>query len=335
MRKLTKVAAAVSSALLMSVAFTARADITPFTPSAYAESELLVSNFQLVQAGGGSLVPLLGTVITNLQATVTSTLSASINGVAGVPAPQPSGTIINPLDPSNPTISHSVSAGPNAANYVPYTSYNVGTLGAGTFSGAASNHSGNGLQLNGAPTTTANTQAQVNINGSTANGSADSRQTLGTQFVLTITAPLTVDATFDAAAFIRVALGQDQVLANATRSWGLTVRPSTSLANLLDWTPQGNGAIGGSCVGLALCSVLSDSFDLNFETNTQDISDLDQTDSGAFGVRVTLPVSGTYIFTISHETNADAAAIPEPGSLALLAGVLLGVAGLHRKSKKA
>ena len=48
MRKLTLVAAAVSSALAMSYAITARADITRSAPAAYAESELLVSNFQIL-----------------------------------------------------------------------------------------------------------------------------------------------------------------------------------------------------------------------------------------------------------------------------------------------
>ena len=46
---LTKIATGVSAALLMSYGVTARADITPFAPSAYAESSIYVSNFRSLE----------------------------------------------------------------------------------------------------------------------------------------------------------------------------------------------------------------------------------------------------------------------------------------------
>jgi len=324
MRKLNTIAAALGSALLLAYGATARADIIAFTPSAYAESELMVSNFRFIDVSTGNpLGTLVGTRITGLSASLASTLSASVNGVPGVvtPGTQPSGTIINPISPTNPTIDHQVAAGPNAANYTEFNSYGVGTLGGGVFSGASSEHSGNGLQLNGAGPTTANTHAQVNINQSGGTfGSADSRQTLGSTFTLTVGAPIVTDVFFDAEAFIRIALGQDDVVAFASRSWSLSVRPSNTFSNLVSWTPGGPGdpGLSGTCTGAFSCTVLSNPFDLNLEVNTQITQDIDQFDSGSFGLRVGLN-PGTYIITVSHETNADAETpIPEPGSLALL-----------------
>jgi hypothetical protein len=55
MRKLNTIAAAVSTAFLAGYGLPAQADIVAFGPAAYAESELIVSNFRLKSAITGDI----------------------------------------------------------------------------------------------------------------------------------------------------------------------------------------------------------------------------------------------------------------------------------------
>ena len=339
MRKLTKIAAAVGSALLVTYGASAQADITASTPSAYAESKLIVSNFLLTDANTGNpLGSLVGNGINGLSARVFSSLSDTINGVG----PAPLDSQIDPLQANPvPFIMDSQSAGAGYAAFTSYLRTDVPNMNVGkTYAGSASEHDGNGLQLNGQPSTTAKTQAQVNLS-SNATGSANARQTLGTDFTVAFAGGgLLVDLTFDAEAFMRVALGQDGVSAFAARSWGVTLGPKGDpLADdLLTWSPNGNllTGLGGDCVGLGFCSELFDDFSLNREATLQSTGDSQLINStGKFGVQVFIP-NGDYTLSLRHITNADASVnVPEPGSLVLLGLGLVGLVGASRRAKRA
>ncbi|MFZ4537485.1 EDSAP-1 family PEP-CTERM protein [Propionivibrio sp.] len=361
MRKLTKIAAAVGSVVLMSYGATAHAAIVPvvgipfIATAAYAEAQLDVSNFRILIAtpnagtgaavagnanfGGAAVTTQAGLGnFTGLDVSVTSQIpTAGINSsVSAIPA-----VTINPIAPPyTATISQTVNAGPNAANYVPYTSYATNTIGAGTFAGASSNHSGNGLDLGGPGNTTqAKTQAQVNING-TASGTASTAQNLTTRFDLLINQANVFDVLFSADMFQRWALAQPGIEAKSTVLWSLTVDkdfdpgPGQSFVQILNWAPNGApGGIFNPCAAANLCAELADAFNLQSPQGTLDKTDNFINATGDFGVRAAFD-PGTYRFTIGHSTFVSASAIPEPGSLALLGIGMLGLAGIRRRFMK-
>lgn len=343
MRKLNKVAVAVSGALLLGYGATAGAVLIP--PAGYADSVLNVTNFAILGFNPGTgmnydlTVPsLAANGISSISANVTGTINTSLNLVPGSPLPGSnlSGASINPLANTIPAPSlhmQYLAGGPNPG--FPLTSLPIGSINPGSYAAASLDHSGNGLNLNGNGLTTALTHNQVNLTAA-GQGSSDSRQTLLTTFTITVPTGvpgLVFDVVFDAEADLRAALAQPGLNAQATRAWSLSVTSASSVLQLL-WLPDGNP--GGALFCAGVCAELDDDFSLNRGLSVLNVTDdLRASDSlGDFGIRFAL-APGTYTATIGHFTSADVKVIPEPGSLALLGAALLGLAGLRRKSKKA
>jgi hypothetical protein len=79
------------------------------------------------------------------------------------------------------------------------------------------------------------------------------------------------------------------------------------------------------------CAEYADAFSMTNNIGLLDVGDAALINAlGAFEAELTLG-AGSYTFTISHNTNADAQVIPEPGTLALLGAGLVGLGVRRRK----
>lgn len=330
--KLTKLAAGVGLALSLGFSSSAYA-------IAYGDAILRLIDFQFLNVTDGGAV-VAGTDIDIIGATTTANTDATLRGVSATPRSgvAPVGTPIDLIQ----TCIGDCPQGTGVDEYTPLSTQAGGGLDAASIPTSdvvfsESDQSGAAISIPGLgiPGVLAETRATAALQN-TGIGDANSNLGLNTRFLILASQDFTLGYSFGYDLFLRALLTPDEnvppAFVQARANWNVTVTQVSGETGDSD----GDGFEDGDTIAL--------SAPIQINRGRSATLPGDDFQTSIIGGSVTnssladLVAGRQYEITISHVTGVDVQSdvsdIPEPGSLLLLGGGLLGLGAVRRRIKK-
>jgi len=334
--KLKTIAGMIGTACALSYAAAGHAAIT--APGGFGEAFMHFTNFQFRIGDGAAGVSAAGALGTSTTTgNETSTASAILNGVGAAPT----GCGVTSFGDPYTCLATIGSGFTPLGSTTPRTADPLTPTGAG--SGGLSSSLGD--SRTGTAEVYLHSLSQLAGGGNT---NASSTQRLNATYdIAAALVAIPIELTFNMERLMRAGLAQNQIAADATGEFSITVKRGGT--TVLIWEPNGSTttdfALCRTDLGL-ICTSFSDPFALNSNvTIDHEIGDLTSaangsetpytgggTQTGLFEVEVFLPAGFSYTVEING-TVTSSARIPEPGSLALLGLGLLGLGAIARRKQ--